>query len=65
MSGYFDPDWGKGVAATIHPPIPVIGSVFSLIGSEYVWRYMSVIIPMGLFNVVGSLQNLGERRGGR
>ena len=58
MSGYFDPDWSKGVAATIHPPIPVIGSVFSLISSEYVWRYMSVIIPMGLFNVVGSLQNL-------
>src|SRR3990170_4545814 len=58
MSGYFDPDWSKGISAAIHPPIPVIGSVFSLISSEYVWRYMSVIIPMGLFNVVGSLQNL-------
>ncbi len=58
FSGYFDPDWSKGISAAIHPPIPVIGSVFSLITSEYVWRYMSVIIPMGLFNVVGSLQNL-------
>ncbi|MEK6589636.1 MAG: NCS2 family permease [Nitrospinota bacterium] len=58
VKGYFEPDWSKGVEMTLHPPVPVIGSVLSLIGSKYVWRYMSVIIPMGLFNVVGSLQNL-------
>jgi AGZA family xanthine/uracil permease-like MFS transporter len=58
VSGYFEPDWSKGVDISIHLPLPVIGDVLSLLGSEYVWRYMSVIIPMGLFNVVGSLQNL-------
>src|SRR3989337_2245840 len=58
ISGYFDPDWSKGIEVSLHLPIPVIDSIFSLITSEYVWRYMSVIIPMGLFNVVGSLQNL-------
>jgi len=58
ISGYFDPDWSKGIEVSLHLPIPVIDSIFSLITSEYVWRYMSIIIPMGLFNVVGSLQNL-------
>jgi len=58
ISGYFDPDWSKGIEVSLHLPIPVIDSIFNLITSEYVWRYMSVIIPMGLFNVVGSLQNL-------
>jgi len=58
IHGYFDPDWSKGIEVSLHLPIPVIDSIFSLITSEYVWRYMSVIIPMGLFNVVGSLQNL-------
>ncbi len=58
ISGYFDPDWSRGIQVSLYLPLPVIDSVFELITSEYVWRYMSVIIPMGLFNVVGSLQNL-------
>jgi len=58
VSGYFEPDWNKGIEISLNLPVPVIGDVLSLLGSEYVWRYMSVIIPMGLFNVVGSLQNL-------
>ena len=58
ISGYFETDWSKGINIAFHLPVPVIGDIFSLLGSEYVWRYMSVIIPMGLFNVVGSLQNL-------
>lgn len=58
ISGYFDPDWSKGIEVSLNLPLPVVGSVLSLIASEHVWRYMSVIIPMGLFNVVGSLQNL-------
>lgn len=58
FNGYFDPDWSRGLEVSLHFPIPVVGDVIELLGSEYVWRYMSVIIPMGLFNVVGSLQNL-------
>ena len=34
------------------------GELFSAFKSEYIYRYLSVIIPMGLFNVIGSVQNL-------
>lgn len=39
-----------------HPPRPV--DLFALLAGPAGWTYMSVIIPMGLFNVIGSLQNL-------
>ena len=32
--------------------------LFEVIKSPYLLRYFSIIIPMGLFNVIGSLQNL-------
>ena len=34
------------------------GELFSLFKSEYIYRFLSIIIPMGLFNVIGSVQNL-------
>ena len=58
VNGYFDPDWSKSLEVSVHLPVPVIGTVLGLVGDPHVWRYMAVIIPMGLFNVVGSLQNL-------
>ncbi len=42
----------------LHPPTPVPGDVFALFTSASGWKYLAVIFPMGLFNVVGSLQNL-------
>jgi AGZA family xanthine/uracil permease-like MFS transporter len=42
----------------IHFPTPVPGDVFALFTSGIGWKYLAVIFPMGLFNVVGSLQNL-------
>lgn len=33
-------------------------SIFAALKDPAIWQYISVIIPMGLFNVVGSLQNL-------
>lgn len=42
----------------LHLPTPVPGDVFALLTSETGWKYLAVIFPMGLFNVVGSLQNL-------
>lgn len=42
----------------VYWPIPVVADVFALAGSPTGWQYMSVIVPMGLFNVIGSLQNL-------
>jgi AGZA family xanthine/uracil permease-like MFS transporter len=32
--------------------------LFGVINSQYLYRYLSIIIPMGLFNVIGSVQNL-------
>jgi AGZA family xanthine/uracil permease-like MFS transporter len=41
-----------------HPPRPALGDLLVLIHSPLAWRYLSVIFPMALFNLVGSLQNL-------
>lgn len=41
-----------------YPPVPVPGELFELLTSRDGWAYMSVIFPMGLFNLIGSLQNL-------
>jgi AGZA family xanthine/uracil permease-like MFS transporter len=40
------------------PPRPVPGDVLALFTTPYAWRYLAVIAPMGLFNIIGSLQNL-------
>lgn len=42
----------------LYIPAPVPGEVFALLSSVTAWQYLAVIVPMGLFNVVGSLQNL-------
>ncbi len=42
----------------VHLPAPVPTDVFALFTSATGWQYLAVIFPMGLFNVVGSLQNL-------
>jgi AGZA family xanthine/uracil permease-like MFS transporter len=44
-------------AAGFYPPIPVLGELFSGIQAHFL-AALTVIIPMGVFNVVGSLQNL-------
>lgn len=59
--------WGTGIAPVgslperglgFFPPVPVLGDVFAAVGRGDLLAYLSVILPMGLFNVVGSLQNL-------
>jgi len=40
------------------PPQFSGGELFSMFHGEYIYRYLSIIIPMGLFNVIGSVQNL-------
>jgi len=42
----------------VYVPTPVPGDVFALLMSPIGWKYLAVIFPMGLFNVIGSLQNL-------
>ncbi len=43
---------------SVYPPIPVPADLFALMFNPMGWKYLAVILPMGLFNVVGSLQNL-------
>ena len=48
----------KDLNLALHLPRPVPADVLALFQSAEGWKYMAVIIPMGLFNVIGSLQNL-------
>lgn len=54
---YFEPAT-EPYSLAIHPPVPVPGDLFATLTSATGWRYLAVIFPMGLFNVIGSLQNL-------
>jgi AGZA family xanthine/uracil permease-like MFS transporter len=45
-------------AASLHLPVPVIGDLLAGIAGGHLLPYLSVIIAMGLFNVLGSLQNI-------
>jgi AGZA family xanthine/uracil permease-like MFS transporter len=42
----------------LHLPVPVLGAVARGLGEGALWTTLGVVIPMGLFNVIGSLQNL-------
>jgi AGZA family xanthine/uracil permease-like MFS transporter len=59
--------WVTGIApvgeapsnvATWIPPMPVLGDLADALGGGMLLTYLSIIIPMGLFNLVGSLQNI-------
>jgi AGZA family xanthine/uracil permease-like MFS transporter len=58
--------WATGLApvgarpesATLYPPIPVFGDLAAAITGGHLVPYVSVIIAMALFNVLGSLQNI-------
>ncbi|HYG73999.1 MAG TPA: NCS2 family permease [Planctomycetota bacterium] len=59
--------WMTGLAGTTKPPpfsmqlnvpIPVIGELVEAFKDGHAIVYISVILPMGIFNVVGSLQNI-------
>jgi len=45
-------------APSLHLPVPVIGDIMAALGGGHLVPYLSVIIAMGIFNVVGSLQNI-------
>ncbi len=58
--GYMDNESLVNNEGFIHfsPPHLCVGSMINLIHSKYVLQYISIIVPMGVFNVVASLQNL-------
>lgn len=48
----------NATSLSFHAPHWSGGALFSFLFSEVGWQYMAVIFPMGLFNVIGSLQCL-------
>ncbi len=58
--------WTSGIApvgarpetSAFHFPVPVIGDLVAAVGGGHLLPYLSVILAMGLFNVLGSLQNI-------
>jgi AGZA family xanthine/uracil permease-like MFS transporter len=58
--------WMTGIApagsspapASLHLPVPVVGDMIAALGGGHLVPYLSVIVAMGLFNVLGSLQNI-------
>jgi AGZA family xanthine/uracil permease-like MFS transporter len=42
----------------LHFPAPVLGDFLAGLGWHDLLTYLSVIVPMGIFNVLGSLQNI-------
>ncbi len=46
-------------SAGVHLPVPVLGDLVAGMTHRVTWEYLvPVMVPMGLFNVLGSLQNL-------
>jgi AGZA family xanthine/uracil permease-like MFS transporter len=54
---YFEPST-ESYSPALYLPVPVPADLFALLTSVHGWQYLAVIFPMGLFNVIGSLQNL-------
>jgi AGZA family xanthine/uracil permease-like MFS transporter len=49
---------------SLNLPKPVPADLFALFTSATGWKYLAIIFPMGLFNVIGSLQNLESAEAG-
>ena len=47
-----------GTGLGLHLPVPVVGDLFAVVADGTWALYLPVILPMGIFNVVGSLQNI-------
>ena len=62
--------WMSGLAPTgaapappaFHPPLPALPELFEALRGHYLLGYFSVILPMGLFATIGSLQNIESAR---
>ncbi len=61
-TGLLHPEPAKWAAASstvgLHLPVPAWGDLLSGVRGPYLLQYLSVILPMGLFNLLGSLQNI-------
>src|SRR5215471_7345204 len=59
MMGYnFFETPSQPVALHFYPFAPTLSDLITSLASPVGWRFLAVIFPMGLFTVIGSLQNL-------
>jgi AGZA family xanthine/uracil permease-like MFS transporter len=40
------------------PPVPTLDELSAALQAGYMTKYLAIILPMGLFNLIGSLQNI-------
>jgi AGZA family xanthine/uracil permease-like MFS transporter len=52
------PEGPRPGGVALHLPVPVLGDLLAALTAGHWLTYLSVILPMGIFNVVGSLQNI-------
>ncbi len=59
--------WATGIApvgespagtVALALPVPVLGDLLEGLRQGYLWTFLPIILPMGLFNLIGSLQNI-------
>jgi len=57
---YMDPNVLQSSLAQFHLTLPTFSGreVREILTTDYVWKYFSIIFPMGIINVIGSLQNI-------
>ncbi len=57
-------DWDQGAfrgavgTLGLHAPLPVLGSLYRGLVEGHLSAYLAITLPMGLFNLLGSVQNL-------
>jgi adenine/guanine/hypoxanthine permease len=56
------PSGSRPAAPALHLPTPVLAELFTALHGDYLLSYFSVILPMGLFATIGSLQNIESAR---
>jgi adenine/guanine/hypoxanthine permease len=57
MQGFAPVGPRPALEISFFPPIPVFGDLWAALSGDWL-AYVSVILPMGLFNLIGSLQNI-------
>ena len=58
------PSFSMEGGALFAPPQPAVGSLIEIFRSEHLFRHLSIVVPMGLLSVVGSLQNIESAEAG-
>lgn len=57
-TGLIPPDPPSARTLGLYLPAPVLGDLITGLTGRDVLTYLSVIVPMGIFNILGSLQNI-------